>query len=206
MRPGKQKAARMRLSNAYRSRKRRWTESLDIIHRRKTVAPDFRVRGEYHWCRDWLLQRASPRANFEGIRFASVALHMAAIKHIEHVCVGRATSVTVIAHEIVDTHPRPARRLRGRWWRCAVVPRRKRLQGAVSLGRRIISSATWGGGRLGVWRRRGTSTFVRICAGRRCAARRMGRIVRLLVVLWWRSARVGCRRDRWRHSVRWFSQ
>lgn len=196
----------MRLSNAHRFSKRPWTEHLDIIHRRKTEAPELSISRKRGLAQGLAPEEGQPRSQFLRIRFASFALHMAAVKHVEHICIGRAASITVIAHEIVDAHPRSIRRLRSGWWGCAIVPRRKRLQGAVSLRRRVVSSTTRGGGRLGIWRRGGATGFVRICAGRRWTARWMGRIVRLLAMLWWWSARVGRRRGRWRYSVRWFNE
>lgn len=65
-------------------------------------------------------------------------LHGAAVEHVEHVRVGRAASVSVVAHEIVDAHARSAGRLRGGWrWGPAIAAGRVGLQSTVLL-RRVV--------------------------------------------------------------------
>lgn len=119
-------------------------------------------------------------------------LHRAAVEHVEHVRVGRAASVSVVAHEVVDAHARSAGRLRGgRRWSPAVAAGRVRLQRAILLGRVVgRRGGPRRGGRLRVWGGGGTAGIVAVGALRRGLARR------LCGVVWLRGWRggVGCRR------------
>lgn len=58
-----------------------------------------------------LLSRASSGASLQGSK--RFILHGAAVEHVEHVRVGRAASVAVVADEVVDAHARSAGRLGG---------------------------------------------------------------------------------------------
>lgn len=125
---------------------------------------------------------AEDQLQSSSLRIALLRLHWTTVEHVQHVGVGGASRVSVVADQIVDAHGGAAG-LRSRGRSRAITTRGQRVEVAVGLRRRVIAGAARRGGRLGMGRGRSAGSFVGIGAGRRSPAWWLRSVVGLLTML-----------------------
>lgn len=91
------------LQSALKGR-RREQGSVKLYRKKQFITRKMDVRNRLLWTSS--CRRPAPEHILQ--KLVRVDLHGSAVQHVEHVRVGGAASVAVIAHEVVDAHSWPA--------------------------------------------------------------------------------------------------